>query len=488
MVSWAIQSTLSLFVSMQTIIKLTLTNAWRSRHLQIFAGILLFAFIISAINSVLVLKAKEQQFETARQEVRQAWLNQGPQNPHNAAHYGHYVFNPVYGVQALDNGIGQFAGSIIRLEAHAQNDPKFSPSESRTESSRFGEVSFSWLLQVLMPLFIILLCFNAVSADREQENLKLVASQGISNKQYIGGKITANFLIITVLAFVGLVTQWIVIKTIANASATPQDVLHGTAWFAVYLLYFFILTTLSILASAWVTSSKNSLLLQVAVWVLFVIIMPKLTANIGTQLHPMQQRTAFERAFRIDEEKGINGHDPESERYKNFENELLKKYKVDSVSQLPVNADGLMMDAGENYSNRVYDKHFAKIRNTIKQQNSISKYASLVNPFLAVRNLSMGISQSDYQHQLKFVADAEQYRRYLINNLNTTMAYGGSKTGDWDWKVDPKYWETVKDFDYSRPSFTWSIKNYWYETGMLLLWTVFSGLLFVFTVKKMELI
>jgi len=473
---------------MQTIIKLTLTNAWRSRHLQIFAGILLLAFIVSAINSVLVLKATEQQFETARQEVRQAWLNQGPQNPHNAAHYGHYVFKPVYGVQALDNGIGQFAGSIIRLEAHAQNDPKFSPAESRTESSRFGEVSFSWLLQVLMPLFIILLCFNAVSADKEQENLKLVAAQGIGNKQYLAGKIAANFLIITALACAGLVTQWIVIKSMANATATPQDVLHSTLWFAVYLVYFFILTTVSVCASAWVSSSKNSLLLQVAVWVVFIVIMPKLTANIGTQIYPMQQRTAFERAFRIDEEKGINGHDPESERYKKFEDSLLKKYKVDSISKLPVNLDGLAMDAGENYGNMVYDKHFAKIRTAIKQQNSISKYASLINPFLAVRNLSMGLSQSDYQHQLKFVADAEQYRRYLMNNLNTKMAYGGSKTGDWDWKVDSNYWETVKDFDYRRPSLIWSVKNYWYEAGMLLLWTVFAGLLVVFTAKKMKLI
>jgi len=343
-------------------------------------------------------------------------------------------------------------------------------------------------LQVLMPLFIILLCFNAVSADKEQENLKLIAAQSISNKQYIAGKIAANFLIISTLTLAGLLTQWVVIKLMANANATAQDVLHGSIWFIVYLIYFLVIATMSVLASAWVGSSKNSLLLQVTVWVLFIVIMPKLTANIGTQLYPMQQRTDFENAFRIDEEKGINGHDPKSERYKKFEDSLLKKYKVDSITQLPVNLDGLAMDAGENYGNIVYDKHFAKIRNTIKQQNSITKYTSIINPFLAVRNLSMGLSQSDYQHQLKFVADAEQYRRYLINNLNSTMAYGGSKTGDWDWKVDSKYWETVKDFDYSRPSIAWSINNYIYELSMLLLWLVLSILFYLLTAKKMKLI
>ncbi len=473
---------------MQTIIKLTFINAWRSRHLQIFAGILVMAFIISAINSVLVLKAKEQQFEMARQEVREAWLNQGPQNPHNAGHYGHYVFKPVYGVQTLDNGIGQFTGSVLRLEAHAQNDPKFSPAESRTESSRFAEISFSWLLQILMPLFIILLCFNAVSADREHENLKLFAAQGISNKSYLGGKITANFLVIGFLALLGLMIQWGVLKLMANATTTAQDVLHSAVWFGVYLLYFLVLITLSVLGSAWVKSSKNSLMLQISAWALLIVIMPKLMANIGTQIYPMEQKTTFSKALRTDREKGIDGHNPADERGKQFEDSLLKKYNVDSLNKLPVNANGLMMQADEDYANIVYDKHFARIRNLIQQQNSISKYASAINPYLAVRNLSMGLSQSDYQHQLKFVADAELYRRYLINNLNSEMAYGGSKTGDWDWTVDAKYWETVKDFDYARPSFAWSIKNYIYEAAMLLLWTLISALFFVFTVKKMKLL
>ena len=73
----------------------------------------------------------------------------------------------------LDNGIRSFAGSILRLEAHAQNEAAFSPAEDKTELSRFGDMSFAWMLQVLMPLFIILLCFNAVNADRENQNLKL---------------------------------------------------------------------------------------------------------------------------------------------------------------------------------------------------------------------------------------------------------------------------------------------------------------------------
>lgn len=472
---------------MKTIFRFTLLNAWRNRYLQVFGSIVVAAFIISAVNSVFVIKAKEQQFEAARQEVRKAWLNQGPQNPHSSAHYGHYVFRPVYGVQSLDNGISQFAGSVLRLEAHLQNDPKFSPAENRTESSRFGDISFSWLLQVLMPLFIIILCFNTVSADREQQNLKLFAAQGISNRQYLSGKIAASFSVVATLAAIGLIIQWAAIK-FSGINTSTQDAAHTAAWFGIYLIYFFVLTTLSVMGSAWAKSSKTSLLLQVSAWVLLMVIMPKLTASLGTQLYPLEQKTAFTKALREDREKGIDGHNPADERGKHFQDSLLKHYKVDTMTALPINADGLLMQADEDYANIVYDKHFARIRGTINRQNSISKYASITNPFLAVRNLSMGLSQSDFHHQLKFVQDAEQYRRYLINNLNTKMAYGGSKTGDWDWKVDPVYWTTVKDFEYNRPSMQWSLKNYTWELMMLATWGLLSVILFVLTSKKMKLL
>jgi ABC-2 type transport system permease protein len=473
---------------MKAIFELSLRWAWRSRMLQVLGSLLLIAFVLSAINGVLVIKTREKQFEAARQEVRIAWLNQGPQNPHNAGHYGHYVFRPVYAVQLLDNGISQFAGNVLRLEAHAQNDPNFSLAESRTESSRLGNIGFSWLLQVLLPLFIILLNFNAVTADRELQNLQLIAAQGISNGSYLFGKILAGFVMVAAWAVAGFCIQWLALSTLAKQTANWQDLQHALAWIAVYLVYFWILTCISVVVGAACANSRQSLLVQISAWVLLIIIMPKLTANLGASLHPLEQRTAFNKELRADREKGIDGHNPADERYKAFEDSLLRFYKVDSLKNLPINADGLAMQADEEYANLVFDKHFARIRNTIGQQNSISRYAGALNPFLAVRNISMGLAQSDYLHQLQFLEEAETYRRSIIKNLNDKMAYGGSKTGDWDWTVDASFWETVPDFDYKRPTIQWSTRQYHLELAWMLMWVVFSGMLVFFTAQKMKTI
>ncbi len=478
---------------MNSIFSQTITNALRQKHLQVLSGILLLLFALVAFNSVVAYKAKMQSFEKAKQAVRKAWLNQGPQNPHSSAHYGHYIFQPVTAMHFLDNGIRSFAGSILRLEAHAQNEAAFSPAEDKTELSRFGDMSFAWMLQVLMPLFIILLCFNAVNADRENQNLKLLVAQGISINKYLWGKILALYSIVLSLSVAGLFIQLAAYAFLANGSGNLSFA-EVAVWLFLYAVYLFIITGVSVLVSAWVKQAKSSLLLQLATWVLLMLVLPKITASTGANLFPLEHKEVFTKALREDREKGIDGHNPEDERSKNFMDSVIAHYKIDTAkvkdvyAALPVNVDGLVMQADEEYANLVYDKHFTRIRKTITNQNSISKYVSLVNPYLAIRNASMSISGSDFNSHLNLLAEAEVYRRYLIKALNDKMAYGGSKTGDWDWKVDPKYWETIKDFDYPPTTLQQSLTNCTTELIAMGLWLLLLVLGTTYTAKKLTVI
>lgn len=478
---------------MKPIFTHTITNSLRQKHLQVLGIVLLLLFLLVAFNSSVAYKARMQNFEKARQAVRNAWLNQGPQNPHSSAHYGHYIFQPVDAMQFLDNGIRPFAGSILRLEAHAQNEIAFSPAQDKTELSRFGDMSFAWMLQVLMPLFIILLCFNTVSSDRENQNLKLLTAQGISSSNYLWGKIVSLYTVVISLSLIGLLIQLITYQFIADGLGEIAFV-KIAAWFLLYATYLFVLTGLSVLVSGWLKKSNTSLVLQLAIWILLMVVMPKITASAGVALHPTEHKAAFNKALREDREKGIDGHNPEDERSKKFMDSVIAHYKIDTSkvkdvnAALPVNVDGLVMQADEEYANLVYDKHFKRIRDNIVLQNSISKYASYINPYLAIRNVSMSISQSDFSSHLNLLFEAEQYRRYLIKNLNDKMAYGGSKTGDWDWKVDAKYWETVKDFAYPSATLAQTMKATIIEISALLFWMLLLIVCVMITSKKLTVL
>jgi hypothetical protein len=73
---------------MKPIFTHTITNSLRQKHLQVLGIVLLLLFLLVAFNSSVAYKARMQNFEKARQAVRNAWLNQGPQNPHACGTYG----------------------------------------------------------------------------------------------------------------------------------------------------------------------------------------------------------------------------------------------------------------------------------------------------------------------------------------------------------------------------------------------------------------
>jgi len=106
------------------------------------------------------------------------------------------------------------------------------------------------------------------------------------------------------------------------------------------------------------------------------------------------------------------------------------------------------MQANEDYAQMVYDTYAAKTDSIIRLQNNITRYAACLNPYLAIRSISMALCGTDYDHQWHFDKAARQYRNTFIRCLNNELAYGGSKTDDATWKVDPRFYSTLPAFRY----------------------------------------
>jgi ABC-2 type transport system permease protein len=173
-----------------------------------------------------------------------------------------------------------------------------------------------------------------------------------------------------------------------------------------------------------------------------------------------------------DRSKGIDGHNPTGEREKELEKKTLAKYKVDSLAELPIKYDGLVMQADEEYGNKVWDKHFGKLYHKFHIQKTNYQLSGLINPFSSLQNLSMATSGTDMIHHLDFLRSAEVYRRGFIKALNNKHAFGGSKTGDWGWKADRAFFKSVKAFDYQAPNFKILLSKYLIDILSLIAWSV----------------
>ena len=407
----------------------------------------------------------------ARQAMRNFFLSQGPKNPHGAVHYGHFVFKPYSLLTVVDPGIEPFVGVTLQLEGHTQNDMQFAPAERRSSLVRFGQLSFTVLWQVVLPLLLIFLAHRAVVAERQAGTLKLLVAQGVSVRRVLWGKVLGYCgLMLGLVAASGLALG---LLQLGQAGGFQADLLRRLAsLLGAYALYYTLVITLTVYASARLAAPGQVLVVMLSGWFLLTILLPRLAVSLGSQAAQLPSKLAFENQLDAAYKQGLNGHDPNDARVRRFQDSLLTRYGVRELSQLPVNADGLVMQADEAYHSRAYDRQEAALRRALFRQNQVAARGALLDPLLAVSHLSRGLAETDSYHHFRFLGQAEDYRRWLVRKLNLEMAYGGSKTGDYEWKVGPDYWRGIPDFTYRPPTLGGSLRPYRTELLALLAWVL----------------
>lgn len=429
-------------------------------------------------------KKQTERYKTAKNELRTQWESIDAMNPHSAAHYGTYVFKPANLLSSLDEGVNSITGNVLRVEGHVQNEIVHSEASQMQSISKFGKLKSSLLLQYIVPILLIFLAFSSISTEKRSGRLKLLVLQGAKPISLIFAKLLSIWLY-----GIGLLALTVIAYALYNVSELNGEVLSRTAMlFLSYSLYYFIVTGLTVFFSARWKNPTIALTSMLGIWIIWTVFLPNILMSSVEKLHELPSRNEFNTAMREDRSKGLDGHNPSDERKEELEARVLKEYGVDSLSQLPINFDGIVMQEDEEYGNKVWDKHFGELRSVLAKQKKSYQFGGFVNPFISLQNASMGFSGNDNLHHQEFLLQVENYRRVFIKMLNDQHAFGGSKTGDWGWKADNEFFRSVPDFEYT-PTALASVFSY-YITDLLLLlcWaTVVFGLMILGT-KKMQVL
>lgn len=465
-----------------------IANEWtillRSKVLTYLTILFTIGLSLVTYLSIQQNKAQLAQQKAAQAHIREQWESIDAMNPHSAAHFGTYAFKPINALSSLDEGVNAITGNVLRLEGHVQNEIVYSEASQSLSISKFGKLKPSLLLQYIIPLVLIFLAFTSVSSEKESGRLKLLVFQGAPLSKIILSKALSIWLY-----GLGLLTLTITCQTVINWNSASSDGFERMLFiYLVYAAYYYIIASLSVFFSAKLKNSTAALSSMLSVWILWTIFLPKLWGNTIDKLHPLPSRQSFKNAMQEDRAKGIDGHNPSDQREKALKEKVLAKYKVDSIEQLPINFDGIVMQADEEYGNQVWDKHFGNNYQILQRQKSWYQYAGLINPYAALQSASMGYSGSDMLHHLDFLKKAELYRRVLIKTLNDKHAYGGSKSGDWNWKANNAFFKSIKDFEYTALSVQKATAFYMTDLFSLGCWIALSTFIVLFNAKKIKLV
>jgi ABC-2 type transport system permease protein len=449
-----------------------MTEMLRDGRFRLLAGMVLAIAALSLAAGWKNYAELSRQHALAQEQTRGQWLNQEKKNPHSAAHYGMYAFKPKSQLAMIDTGIDPYMGVAVWLEAHKQNDFKFRPAQDRTAVQRFGEMTGAEVLQLLLPLFIVLMTFAAFAGEREQGTLRQLLSLGVSPQNLALGKAMG---VAAALALV--IVPATVLALIALALSSENGLIAGDPWRsvlmgAVYLTYFALLIALSLAISARARSSRLALVALLAFWFMNSLVASRAASDLAGWLYPTPSAIEFQTAMDAD----LTNEEEMRIRLDKRRAEVLRQYNVDNIDALPIAFSGVSMQEGEEHGNEVFDKHFGRLFDRYEQQNRVYQLGSVVAPLLSVRALSMGLAGTDFQQHRHFAAAAELYRRDIQRLMNGDIA-ANQKKGQ-VYLADRTLWEQVPEFEYTAPATGWVLSHYTTSIGALLVWTI-AALMFM---------
>ncbi len=367
--------------------------------------------IVSAIVNTLEMQHTKHEREHLQQASESQFLAQPDRHPHRMVHYGHYVFRSPSPLSIIEPGVDAFTGNSIFLEGHRQNSAMFADQRQASGMTRFSSLTPSFLLQVLVPLFIILIGYASVTREKEAGTLNVMITQGVNLWHLIMGKYLA-------LVGSGLLMFLPLIFAAIWATFNDESVVITTGFTAGYIVYIFIWCGIVLAVSALSKNNSTSFVALVTLWILFCILLPRIGSSSAVAITPSQGKLEADFAVLEQLRKLGDGHNAADPAFEQLKKNLFAKYNVDKIEDLPVNFRGTVAKYSEEKLTNVLNEFAEKRMNDELAQAQIARQFGWLTPATAVRSMSMIMAGTSLETHHRFLQEAEKLRFDFVQSLN----------------------------------------------------------------------
>ena len=409
--------------------------------------VMLLLFTALAVGYGHQKEARAEQ-AAAQNSDYQDWLRQGARHPHDAAHQGMHAFKPDAALALLDPGINPYIGSTVWLQAHRQSEVKFRPAQDATGLQRFGDLSVGWILQVLGPLLVVVLGFNAFAGEREQGILRQTLSLGVPPLRLLWGKAAALGLGLAALLLPAALVAAAVVA-LSAASGERGDALLRFVGLAVgHALYLAIFVFITLGVSAASRTSRVAITVLLALWIANTVVAPRVMSELSRAVFPSPTRLEFNQA--LDADRKATSDQVWMQAFGTTE-----RWSRD----VPLNKWGIALKLDDQSSYAVYDRHFGRLWDTWQNQQAVQEAGGLLMPLLAIRTFSTAMAGTDFVHHRDFTTAAERHRRVIQDIVSEDLVAHADPLGHqhFAYQAGPSLWARVPAFDYHAPSVGWAL-------------------------------
>jgi len=406
--------------------------------------------------------------ERRQRAARDEWLSQTTDSPHQATHHGTSVFREFSPLVGVDPGIARDLGTTVRVEAHRRHAATDSPRAHEIRLFRLDYTTPALLLQAVLPLMIVMVCHATVA--RESDMLPLLRSLGVTRGRFLAGKFAAVFSVSLLLS------APLVLHLLWIAAATGRD--GDLAWaelagragllLGVNLFYQAAWCVTGLTVSTRCPTAGSSLILLVAGWALWTLVLPRLAVDLANSRDPVPNMHAVQETRASILRQGSDGQTTLSERNERVERRLLRESGGHAGNDLTIPLKAARLIAMEEFTDAVDDRIQDRFTEIHDRQNTFMDAFAVLSPYLAVRAISTALAGTDRHHHDAFLASVEQYRRQLVQSMNIAEL-NGRRPGTTE-ASRRKFWSEVPEFHPIWPSVSQALGSVGWPAASLLGW------------------
>jgi len=433
-----------------------------------FAVLLGVVIILFLANGLISIKKYSQQVSLYSQRISQSY-----QNPSTVFFDLYRKPSPLLFMAEGGDKYGPY-GYTLKPKGILDALP-FNPRNFKLPD--IPELDWSFIIKIILSLYVILLGYASVSGEKEQGTLRLVLSNSIGRVKLLVAKYLSILLTVVVPLVTGLVFSLIIIGIFNPKILTFNVLSRILVMLLLTLVYLSLFAFLSLMISSLIHRSSLVLLVLLALWVLFAVIIPNASDVLSQRFskipseyqmakreEPMIKQQVWARIDEIREKAG--------------------RGEIKTEEEVKKETDRAFEEGQEGINS-----HYKNYENAMKQRAATAHNMSRISPTALFQYASENIAQTGVKSEEHFIEDINNYAHIYDNYVLKKV---GKLVGTSKWQFSStievngksvniespnpvEYQGDKSDFPHfveSQPSLARSLRDALFDIAGLIVWNL----------------
>jgi ABC-2 type transport system permease protein len=334
---------------------------------------------------------------------------------------------------ALAIGQRDVSPAYLKIRLLAVQNQLYNSENTNPLKLATGSFDLSFVMVFLLPLFIIAISFNLLSAEKEQGTLRLLLAQPLRLSTLFVAKVLFRFIIIAAIV--------LILSFIALWWTAAQVDLRAFYWILGVLLYAIFWLGMSCAIAAMQRSSAFNAISLLGVWLLLAVIAPVLINAVADISKPVQEGLEL---TMVQREAVHGGWDkPKTETMQKFFDYYPQYENTGSVEGA---FKWKWYYAFQELGDRSVEGLYQAYRQKMLDRQALTSTLSVVSPPAKLQEILNGIAGTDLQQHLDFIAGTKAYHEKL-KGFYYPYLYQDLAFQHADFSKEPQYtFEAVPDY------------------------------------------